>query len=486
MDQKLHAVVLLTLAVFSGCATGSLRNASRLKATTYTVKRTPAAERERPSSTTQLVAHQHETALSHDDVELIPSPMTAVEQHSTWSLEALEAMALSSNPTLVQAAAQVRAARGGAYQAGLLPNPVVGYTSDQLGVNGTAGEFQGGFISQEIVTGGKLRLSRQKWCQRARIAEINRTAQYNRVLNDVRVHFYKTLATQQLVETHTQLVENAEDNVQTHREMLNLGQTNQAGLLQAEVDLQRTRLGLQAVENDLEQSWRNLAAMVGTPQLSRSTLRGSLDPQNSPLDWDSALNRLLENSPELIAAWEKIRHDEITVRRERVEPIPNILVDVSVGHNYETGDTVTGVTAGIPLPIFDKNRGTIQQATADLNRSRADVKRLELALSTQLAAQFRNYQTSWQHVQAYQNEMLPKAKKANDLLHEGYEARRAAWPDVLLAQRIYLDLQTQYIGSLMEYREMDISIRGLLLTGGLSEPPAPVSGGHIDAVPKPR
>ncbi len=477
MDRKLPAATLLALLVFSGVALE----------TPHSSAATPAGNRlPEPAPTAQFVAHQQEAASPHDDIELIPSPLVIEKQLSELSLEDMEGMALSSNPTLVQAAAQVRAARGGAYQAGLLPNPVVGYTSDQLGVNGTAGEFQGGFISQEIVTGGKLRLSRQKWCQRARIAEINRSAQHDRVLNDVRILFYKTLAGQQLVGIHRQLVDNGEDNVQTHREMLNLGQTNQPGLLQAEIDLQRNRLNLQTVENDLNQSWRNLAAMVGTPHLQPSTLSGSLDPLNDPLDWDSALYRLLENSPELIAAWEKIRHDEITVRRERVEPIPNILFDVRVGYNYETGDTVTGVTAGIPLPIFDKNRGTIQQATADLKRSRADAKRLELALSTQLAAQFRNYQTAWQHVEAYQNEMLPKAQKANDLLHEGYKARRAAWPDVLMAQRIYLDLQTQYIRSLITYRETDISIRGLLLTGGLSEPPAPVGGGHIDAVPKPR
>jgi len=484
MGRNLHAVVLLTLVVFSGCVSDPLQNVSRAPIETQTTSSVPATEM--PTPTARLVAYKQGDAFTHNQVEQIPSPMVAGEQLSALSLEALEGIALSRNPTLVQSSAQVRAARGGAYQAGLLPNPVVGYTSDQLGVNGTAGEFQGGYVSQEIVTGGKLRLSRQKWSQRARIAEINRSAQHDRVLNDVRIHFYKTLAAQQLIGIHSQLVANAEDNVQTHREMLNLGQTSQPGLLQAEVNLQRIRLDLQAVENDLEQSWRNLAAMVGMPQLLCTTLSGSLETLNTPLDWDSALNRLLENSPELTAAWEKIRHDEITVQRERVEPIPNILVDVSVGHNYETGDTVTGVTAGIPLPIFDKNRGTIQQATADLTRSRADAQRLELALSTQLAAVFRNYQTAWQQVQAYQNEMLPKAKKANDLLHESYQARRAAWPDVLMAQRIYLGLQTEYISSLMAYRETDISIRGLLLTGGLTEPPAPVSGGHIDAVPKPR
>ena len=51
---------------------------------------------------------------------------------------------------------------------------------------------------------------------------------------------------------------------------------------------------------------------------------------------------------------------------------------------------------------------------------------------------------------------------------------------------MYLDLQSQYINHLVSYRESDIAIRGKLLSGGLAEPPAPISGGHIDAIPKPR
>src|SRR5262245_50743665 len=73
------------------------------------------------------------------------------------SLTDLEQMALQSNPTLAQAAAQIDASRGKALQAGLQPNPVAGYTAEQIGAQGTAGELQGGFIQQELVTAGKLR-----------------------------------------------------------------------------------------------------------------------------------------------------------------------------------------------------------------------------------------------------------------------------------------------------------------------------------------
>ena len=55
-----------------------------------------------------------------------------------------------------------------------------------------------------------------------------------------------------------------------------------------------------------------------------------------------------------------------------------------------------------------------------------------------------------------------------------------------MAQRFYLGLRVEQVSNLVMYRESDVAIRGMLLTGGLAIPPSPVSGGHIDAVPKPR
>ncbi|MEQ9069951.1 MAG: TolC family protein, partial [Gimesia chilikensis] len=145
------------------------------------------------------------------------------------------------------------------------------------------------------------------------------------------------------------------------------------------------RLTLQTAENDLEQEWRELVAMVGVPELACTTLIGSLEPQSELLDWNTVLNQLLESSPEIVAAWERVQHDEITVEREKVQPIPNVLLNVDFGHNYETDNSVAGVSVGLPIPIFDRNQGTVDQALADLNQSRANVKRLELSLMSRLS-----------------------------------------------------------------------------------------------------
>src|SRR5690606_16114357 len=89
------------------------------------------------------------------------APARAQSPAGPLSLDDLERLALSHNPTLAQATAQVDAAHGRAIQAGLYPNPTVGYFSQQIGEEGTAGQ-QGAFLTQVIVTGGKLRLNRAK------------------------------------------------------------------------------------------------------------------------------------------------------------------------------------------------------------------------------------------------------------------------------------------------------------------------------------
>lgn len=426
---------------------------------------------------------QHE----HADIEALPSPRKPVNPpDDVMCLDDFVELALANNPTLVQAAAQIDAARGAAYQAGLLPNPMLGYASDQIGIVGTAGELQGGFVAQEFMTGGKLRLSRQKYLQRARIAETHAAEQRYRVLNDVKLHYYRALAAGELVTIHEAFVANAEDRLQTTREMLNLGQANHPQMLQAEVDTQAHRLDLVAAKNNFFRTWNELTAVIGAPHLEPSPLCGPLAPRECPLAWEMALGELLARSPELRAARQEVRHDEIAVRRERVQPIPNVMVEANTGKNFETNNTVAGMAAGINVPLFDRNQGTVQQAAADLRRSRAEVQRIELLLQSRLAAAYRDYQTAWQYLQDYEQIMLPKAKEAYEMLHASYFAHRAPWMDVLDAKQTYMQLRARYVEQALVYREADVAIRGMLLSGGLMQPTAPLTGGHIDATPKPR
>ena len=145
-------------------------------------------------------------------------------------------------------------------------------------------------------------------------------------------------------------------------------------------------MALQKAENRFRGDWEELVSLVGAPELRPVPLDFKpLEAEVAPLSFDGTLSEMLHHSPEIQAALSEIRRDEIMVRRERVEPIPNVQVQAVTGYNYEFGVQTAGVQIGIALPIFNRNQGTIREAMSDLSRDHAEYERVALSLRKRLA-----------------------------------------------------------------------------------------------------
>ncbi|MGC1480048.1 MAG: TolC family protein, partial [Chthoniobacterales bacterium] len=123
-----------------------------------------------------------------------------------------EQLALVNNPTLRQAEAVVEGELAKAEQAGLYPNPTVGYMGEQIGATHeqyleSPGEFQGGFVQQRFVVPAKLDLSKKKYLARAEVSGFDREAQILSVRNDVRIHAYRVLGRQEHLTVQKELLE---------------------------------------------------------------------------------------------------------------------------------------------------------------------------------------------------------------------------------------------------------------------------------------
>lgn len=442
-------------------------------------------------------AHRSETMFSNQEVQ----PLSTLEEpharddsaeeelqeaHSgPLTLGTIEQLARRHNPTLMQAVALIEGEKGKVIQAGLWPNPLLGYVADQLGQKGTAGEFQGGFIQQKFVTGGKLRLSQEKYQARVSASEAQAAAQIYLVLNGVRIHYYRTLGMQRRVAIQRELLKTAEDNLVTAQEMFNIGQANRADLHHARVVLEDQELSTQMADNELRMQWEQLATVVGL-SLPSGRLTGELEGDLQRLTFEEALQHILAHSPQLAEAKALLKSDQIKVQRELVEPIPNLFVRADVGRNYTESQTVGGIRAWIEVPIFDWNQGTVLQAKADMRRQEHQVQLVELQLRRSLAEQFQKYLTALQHVRAYQTTVLPQAEAGYAAQLKSYQEDRLHWPDVLEAQRELSNRRLAYVDQLMAWRTAQVTIDGLLLVDGLTAPGGVTPRGHIDATPKPR
>lgn len=403
----------------------------------------------------------------------------------SYSLEALLSLAAQNNPTLLQARFHINAELARAMQAGLYPNPTASYVAEQIGLDGTAGEWQGAEIEQRFVTAGKLDLSRSKYLHRAKVAEHLAVAQQFRVCNDVRIHFFMALAARQVAELQRELLKTAEDHLLTTREMYNLGQANRADVHNANALLQKHRLTLMKAENDVRRHTIEVMTMVGI-DADDVLLDGSLFSDRDLIDFDSAYSQILACSPELLAAYAKLREDSTTIQREKVEWIPDVVVGGGAGYNNVDRQTTASATVSIEIPMFDRNQGTIQQAQVDYRRQQHEIRRLRLALRKHLATEYDKYLTAWQHVTEYESVILPAKKSAYELALQSYKASRLGWPEVLEAQEAYTTARVELVGHQQMQRTSEVMMDGYLLHGGLQTPGGPMPAGHIDSVPKPR
>jgi cobalt-zinc-cadmium efflux system outer membrane protein len=382
------------------------------------------------------------------------------------SLGQLEQIALAHNPTLCQAAMRVRAAEGQLVQAGLYPNPVAGYMGEEMGADGTAG-FQGAFVGQEFVTGGKLKLSRAVAAQEVRQAQWAWQAQKLRVLNDVRSGYFDVLSAQQTIEINEQLVRIGEEVVRTAERMFAAKEVSLVDILQAKVETDMARIALQIARNKHRAVWEQLAAVVGMPNMSPCMLAGRLQDDLPQLDWGAVLGQTLSASPELAEARAGVQRAQCQVARQYAERVPNVDVRATAQYDNEVAQNIATVEVGLPLPLWNRNQGNITKAESQLIAAQYEVRRVELDLRQRLAPAFERYQNARDQAQKYSEDILPNAAKTLELTRLGYQQGEFNYQALLIAQRTYFQANLSYLESLRELRVSAVALEGMVLSGGL-------------------
>lgn len=405
-------------------------------------------------------------------------------QGALVTLEQVQKIAGESNPTLRQAEAEIRAAKARQQQAGLYPNPTLGYTGDEIRGGSVGGGKQGFFVQQTVVTGGKLGLSRQVYGKDVKLAEIEAEEQKVRVESAVKMAFLRVLAAQELLDARRDLAKIARDAAETERRLMNTGQADESEVLEAEVETQRMRMAARMQENTLREEWRSLAAVIGQPELPLATVAGDLEKDWPELNEEQAVEAIAKESPAVrIADAAEARAQSVLARAKR-EPVPDVQIRGGMEYNHETLGSVPfakgweGIAeVAVQIPLFNRNQGNVAAARADIDRAGQEKKRIALTLRERAASVVDQYANARLMAAEYRDEMLPRAKKAYGLMVDKYGQMLASYPRVLDTQRKLYELQIEYIAALESVWTNGIALQGFLLTDGLEAPARP---GEVD------
>jgi cobalt-zinc-cadmium efflux system outer membrane protein len=386
-------------------------------------------------------------------------------------------LADANNPTLKQAAAIVRRSAAQAKQAGLYPNPSVGYQGEQIRGGSFGGGEQGAYIAQSIILGGKLGLRRNIYEQQKKSDEAATEAQIERVHGDVTQAFYKTLAAQETITVRRRLLKLTLDAVETVHQLANVGQADAPDILQSEVEAEQSKIDYTNAQRNFIQNFRILAAVAGQSDLPASPLDGALDAIPD-IDADHIVETIIQASPAVKQAQLEITVAEAKLKDAKRESVPDLQLKAGEQYNFETvavlPTKVAGpqsfASAGVTVPLWNRNQGAKQAAEADIDRAQQDLHRVKLSLSQQTEPLVQMYLSSKFEADRYRTQLIPRAARAYQLYLQKYQTMAMAYPQVLVSQRMLFQLQASYIQALSGAWQNAIALQHYTLQGGLETP----------------
>jgi len=386
-----------------------------------------------------------------------------------YTLADLQKIAAANNPALRQAASDVEAARGVMIQAGLYPNPTVGYETNPDN-NNTGSGVQGGFIDQVIKTGGKLTIAVAGARMAMIVAELALKAARYSLATTIRGDYYTLLVAKETVRVNRGLAFFTDEIYRLQADLLGGGfaGAHEPAALRSQAFIVRLA-HKQSIANYIY-AWKQLVADMGVRQLPLSDVEGQIDRLIPYYDYDEVLARVLANHTSIHTARANLAMARYNLKGAQVVPVPDVEIrgDLWKEHMIQPFQNYFTLSMGIPFPIWDRNQGAILAATAAMVRAQEGPHAAEVTLTTNLATAYATYKTNLFAMEYYRRNILPDQVR----YYRGvFERRRidpsAAFGDLVAAQQLLVADVTAYLGILSSLWTSVVGVADFLQTDDL-------------------
>ncbi len=364
------------------------------------------------------------------------------------------ALALTGNPKLAAFSQEIRAREAATIQAKLLPNPTFGVQASNFGNNkfkGADGDAITIALSQLVELGGKRAARTEVATLNHELANWDYETQRINVLTQVTQTYIEVLAAQQSLHLAEQLLDLARKMVDISAAKVRSGyvaplEETKAKVMRAsaQIDLQRTQKQLLASRQRLASTWGNTQALF-------QSVLGDLEDIQPPPVLQNLILRIKDN-PDLARWATEINQRQALIGLEKSQAIPDITLNIGV-NNYLDDNNAYNLNAGfsIPLPVFDRNQGSILAAQRRLNKAEDERRIAEINSLTALNVVYQQLNSAYVEVTALRTDVIPGAESAFKVASRGYRLGEYDFLQVLDAQRTLVGVKTQYIQAQTDY-----------------------------------
>ncbi|MFB3787254.1 MAG: TolC family protein [bacterium] len=361
--------------------------------------------------------------------------------------------AARENPGLKAPRIEIQAREGWVEQAGLYPNPELGFeaenflgTGDFQGVEGLEATIQ---VSQLIELGGKR-------IRRIQVAEAEREqarVAYEQARLDVLYEtggaFLGVLAAQERLRVFEEFHELSRRVYETIQATVEAGRDSPVEETRARVTMVSSQIDLERARRELNKSRLALAKNWGShaPVFSRAV--GDIQQ----LPEAPGLNELLAKlqiTPEWAAAAAEIARRQANAALEEAQTVPDLEVGVGTRYLPESDDGALVMGFTIPLPVWNRNQGAARAARDLVGKAEAEQLAMESHWHSDLAAVYETWRQAHGEAVRLRDDVLPGAEEAFEATQEGFRLGKFPYLSVLDAQRSLIESREQFIEAALE------------------------------------
>lgn len=460
------------------------------------------------------------------------APLPLQEPTGELTLAQALGLALERNPSLLPYEWDIRAAEARAIQAGLRPNPELGLELEDIRLGGAddsssssrtlslspADDLGAGIsrstdssrgsafgdseitltLSQLVELGGK-RAKRVEAANKEREVTVwDYEVARADVLAQTARAFYAVLATQERVRLAEHLFGLAGQSHQTIQTLVQAGKISAIEESRSQVELSQLTIERDSAMRELSAARIELTGQWGNNTPLFASAIGSFPDTFTPPPVDT-LKAAIDKSPYMSRWIAELDRRDAVVALERANGKPDLTVSFGVrsagmggvserGWDLSSTDGVSVSRGGsdsnrearivlgvsIPLPLFNRNQGSIKEAEYLADKAADERRATEAAISNALTAGFERATAFHAEFQTLRTTVIPTAQEAFDAVQEGYRAGKFGLLDVLLAQRALFDAQRQLAEAQATFQQTIVEIERF--TGMPVAPVAPVPG----------
>ncbi len=359
-------------------------------------------------------------------------------------------IAVNENRDLIAARFAVRQAEGRLLQAGLWPNPEFELARQRDTAFGNEGEYNlsAGFKQRFPIT-GRLQKARNVARVDVAMAAAEIRNQERLLIGEVLGRARELQVLREQLNINSEIQKTLQQLVDVSEKRLKAAETSEADVNLAKLELQKVILSRATLLTEEDTAKVELNRLMGRAPQSPIEIIGTYNIEIDLNALSDAMRRAVPNRPDRQLAALAINHAAAEINLARAQKWE----DWTVGFGYSRDNQVfkkpignqvdqfLGLSVSIPLPLFNKNQGRIQEAQAAEERAQAELSALELRILAQLQAAKNQMARLLTVLRQYREESITLAEKNVALLQQGYANGLANITAVIQAQQQLTDLR---------------------------------------------